>query len=304
MKKEKFDVAKMVTEKILEALDKNIVPWRKTWNYNGDGFKNIRSKKEYSGVNVLLLSMSTNASGYNSNLWMTYKQCSELGGNIKKGSKATTVVYYRILESNTGDKDKDGNDIKKRFPLLKYYNVFNLNQTENIPEEKLPKNDEEKKEIKPIEECEKVIKGYKDCPEINVGKPAYIPALDKIKMPTIQSFEDKSYYYSTAFHEFSHSTGSKNRLNREGVANFDQFGSEKYSLEELISEISATFLSNKCGLDSEKLFENSISYISHWKEKLSKEPKLIIQASSKAQKATDYILTGKKDNYEKEGVNQ
>lgn len=283
-KKSVYDI---VTDKIIDQLEKGVVPWRKTWNFNGDSFKNIRGN-EYSGVNVLLLSMSTMSKGYSSPYWCTYKQAVDLGGHVKKGEKATLVIYWKMLEKDTGKTDENNNPIKKTIPLLRYYNVFNIEQTENIPVNKLPKT--ETKDINPIESCEQIIKSYKDKPIIDIGKPAYVPCLDKITMPNIQNFEKEEYYYSTLFHELVHSTGAAKRLNRDGVSKIDRFGSEQYSKEELIAEIGACFLCNKTCIENITI-ENSGAYVQSWLSALNDDKRLIVNASSKAQHAVDYIIS-------------
>ena len=68
------------------------------------------------------------------------------------------------------------------------------------------------------------------------------------------------------------------------------FGSEEYSKEELVAEIGAATLVNMIGLESDKSFKNSVSYIQSWIGKLKNDKNLIVSASSRAEKAVNYIL--------------
>jgi len=285
MKSEKFDLYQVITDKIIDSLEKGIVPWHKSWKYtSGDSpFENIRGTG-YSGMNILLLSIAMIENNWTSNLFLTFNQCRKLGGYVKKGEKSTLVVFWKFLKVDSKNNENDENDDRKVIPLLRYYRVFNLEQTEGIPEDKLPKKEIIENKNTPIEMAESVIKNYKNSPEIkfNSGNPAYIPSLD---------------IYSTLFHEEVHGTGSEKRLDRKLST---QFAGESYSKEELIAEIGASFLNNHCHIDNEKIFKNSVGYVQSWLRELKNNKKLIVSAAGKAQKAVEYILRG--ENNEKRNV--
>lgn len=107
-------------------------------------------------------------------------------------------------------------------------------------------------------------------------------------MPNRVQFENEEEYYSTLFHEATHSTGHKSRLNRPGMEHIS-FGSEIYSKEELIAEMGAAFLCTQTGIEHATI-KNSAAYIQNWLEHLRNDKKLVLQAAQKAQKAVDYIL--------------
>jgi antirestriction protein ArdC len=212
--------------------------------------------------------------------YLTFKQIGEKKGKIKKGAKSEIIVYYKNLEIT----DEDGEE--KTVPLLRYYRVFHIDDTEGI-ESKIP---EVVKEFTPIQECENIIKNYKTCPKIKHGynQAYYSPSEDIIAMPNKKQFKGKEEYYSTLFHESIHSTGHKSRLNRFEKEKQIAFGSEDYSKEELIAEIGSAMLCSYCGI--EKTIDNQASYIASWLQVLRNDKNFVIQASSKAQKAYDYIL--------------
>lgn len=288
MNKEKINIYKIVTDKIIESLEHNEIPWKQQWNLSS--FKNIRGT-DYRGINILLLAISSHKHNFHSPYFLTFNQIRNLKGKIKKGSKATKVIFWKFIEKKVINKDTDEVEIEK-MPYLRYYNVFNIDQTIDIPEDKLPKPTNGN--AKPIEKCEKVIRDYKDSPVIIKGQPAYSPLTDTITIPDIKDFVKEESYYSCLFHEAIHSTGSEKRLNRDGIVRHDNFGSELYSKEELIGALGSSFLCNLAGIENETI-ENNEAYIKGWLLVLKSDRKMIVSAAGKAQKATDYILGNNKE---------
>lgn len=168
---------------------------------------------------------------------------------------------------------------------MKYHTVFNAEQCEKIP---VPKDN--LIEFKPIEECEKVINNMPKRPVIHEGRnrACYIPSKDVVEIPDREVFKTVEEYYSTLFHELVHSTGHISRLNRQSITESHAFGSETYSKEELIAEIGSSFVCGMTGISNQTL-ESNASYISNWLTRLRNDKKLIITASSHAQKACDFI---------------
>lgn len=74
----------------------------------------------------------------------------------------------------------------------------------------------------------------------------------------------------------------------------------KYAKEELIAEIGSASLCNLCGVETPEVFENSAAYIQNWINALNGNMHLIVSASSKAQKAVDFILNDKQEVLENE----
>ena len=265
----------LITNRIIGMLDKGIIPWKRPWNVPMP--QNFVSKREYQGVNVLLLSFT----GFNSPYWLTYKQARDLGGHVKAGAKGLPVVFWNWIKVKGKGSEED-----KSVPFLKYHTVFNLEQCEGIA---VPDNN--RAEIRPLEECEKVFEGMPDKPALLHGgdKACYIPSKDTVLMPNKGNFESTEEYYSTLFHELAHATGHDKRLNRVSLIEPHAFGSETYSKEELIAEIGSSFLCSLTGIEN-KTIDNQVGYISSWLNRLKNDKKLIITASSHAQKAVDFIL--------------
>ena len=106
----------------------------------------------------------------------------------------------------------------------------------------------------------------------------------------MSQYQDVEEYYSTAFHELTHSTLVPDRLNRKAEEETPAiFGNTSYSREELVAEMGAAMLVNVCGMDCEKAFKNSVAYIQGWLKQLKNDPKMIVWASSRAEKAARYI---------------
>ena len=268
----------VITDRIIELLEGGVVPWHKPWNTSGEAM-NIVSKHPYRGINCFLL----NVAGFGSPYWITLKQANKLGGNVLKGEKSTPVVFWKMIEVE----DKETGKIEEK-PVLRYYRVFNLEQTEGIA---APEQAEEKKHpFTPIEVCERIVANMHNPPAIQHKVPAawYKPEQDLINMPTLDSFESPEEYYSTLFHELGHSSGHISRLNRSTITDMAPFGSTNYSKEELVAEMAAAFLCGATGIENRTLV-NSAGYIDGWLRKLRKDSRMVVIAAAQAQKATDYI---------------
>lgn len=116
---------------------------------------------------------------------------------------------------------------------------------------------------------------------------------DHIVIPERFKFKKSAEFYSTVFHEITHSTGAKHRLDRLTENGLAMFGNEAYSKEELVAEIGASGMLSILKLETPSSFMNSTAYIQNWLQALRNDKRLIVTASSRAEKAIDYILNGK-----------
>jgi len=281
-------VYQIVTDRIVKLLESGTAPWKKAWKASNLPM-NLTTKIPYKGVNTWLLLSCGMPSPY----WLTWKQVMALGGTVKKDEAKNfqVVVFWKQLKY---DKKMSDNEIEERtFPMLRYYRVYNLSQVE-LPKDKLEKlvPKVEVREVNEIEECENIVKNYKDCPEVNFGgdRAYYACLFDKIQMPLREDFDSDEEYYSTLFHEMAHSTGAEKRLNRFKATDSHIFGSETYSKEELIAEMTASFLCAEAGIET-KTIENSAAYLASWLKAIKNGDKnFVISAASRAQRAADYIL--------------
>jgi len=278
----KLDVYQLVTNRIINLLEAGTVPWKQPWTDAGVPM-NLISKRPYRGINLWLL-LSLN---YERNLFLTWDQLKKLGGSVNKDEHGHVVIFWRNTNKPSEELGTDG--FKKKGPMLRYYKVFNIAQCRDIPKDLIPELI--KADLDPILECEAIINAMPDSPLlIFKGKKAYYDvSKDHVVLPQLKSFKTSESYYSTLFHELVHSTGSEKRLGRKSITEMAEFGSEPYSIEELIAELGAAYLSSFTGI-LDKGIENSVAYIQGWLEKLKNDKRFIVHASGQAQRATDHIL--------------
>ena len=273
----KPDVYQLVTDKILGLIAEGTVPWHKPWK--GTAPVSMSTNKPYRGINVFLLD-----DGYHG----TYKKIAELGGQVRKGEKSSLAVFWKFVEKAN---DKTGK--VEKIPFLRYFRVFHSSQADwpdGLPERFSVNGGAD--EADRITEAEQVVAGYvkgDNGPSLSHGGGSafYHPQTDAVTMPELTAFRDADHYYSTMFHELGHSTGHGSRLAREGVTDFDRFGSHQYAQEELVAEMTAAMVSGALGIDS--TVETSAAYLDHWSTALGSDPKLIVRAAGQAQKAADLI---------------
>lgn len=278
----------VINSKIVSLLEQGTVPWRKTWNATTNMPKNLISGKEYRGINVFMLGCMPYCSPY----WLTFKQVQDRGGHVRKGEKSTPIVFWKWIDRKDAD-DTDTEDANGwKVPLLKYYNVFNLDQVEGITAPPAPEAIINR--FTPNQRAEQIIAGMPLKPRINYGgnQPAYSPVLDYVKMPVPETFESPEEYYSTLFHELAHSTGHASRVGRKGILEPSYFGSHSYSKEELVAEMGAAFLCGHANIEN-RTIENSAAYIRGWLKALKNDRTLLVHAAAQAQKASDYIMNRK-----------
>lgn len=287
---QKLDVYQIVTDRIIAQLQMGTVPWQKPWTEAGMP-RNLISGNAYRGINTWMLA----SMGFEKNLFLTWNQIKDLKASVKKNEKSQLVVFWKTIQKET-DADESETKAKKK-PLLRYYTVFNVAQCNDIPARLIPPEIEKPQE--PIKHCEAIMQKMPNPPKLQhkMQEAWYNPGTDVLNMPRRKSFASPEAYYGTLFHELIHSTGHTSRLDRKELGN--GFGTEPYSREELTAEIGACFLKSHAGIGNET-FENSISYIDAWLGKLKNDKRLIIMASSHAQKAVDYILNYKHD----EGISE
>lgn len=271
-----MDIYKEVTGRIMAQLENGIIPWQKPWISSGNAISHVTGNS-YSLLNQMLLGRPGE--------YVTFAQCQKEGGKVKKGEKSSMVVFWKFIEQENPETKE-----KKQVPFLRYFNVFHIDQCEGLKakhQKALPNT------ANAHDAADAIIHDYCERSGVKLkhqegDRAFYSPSSDSITLPLLAQFAETAEYYSTAFHELTHSTGHVSRLNRLEKTAF--FGTEAYSKEELIAEIGAAALVNAAGLETSGSFRNSAAYIQNWLKVLSDDKRFIVSAAGKAEKAVNLIL--------------
>lgn len=295
-----MDIFAVVTDRIIAELESGIIPWNRPWTGVSEGAIRRSNGKPYSLINQLLLGKPGE--------YLTFKQCKDEGGKVKKGAKSKMVVFWKVLHREKKDasgnviRDENGLPVDDPIPMLRYYNVFHIDDCDGIQPkytaEHLPAT------VSPVERAEEIIAEYSGRAKLTIehskqNRAFYSPSRHLVSLPLMEQFEDTAGYYETAFHELTHSTGHKSLLNRfsenDGAA---AFGSESYSKEELVAEIGACGILHELWLETTKSFRNNAAYIQSWLSALKNDKRLIVSAAGRAEKAIRLILGEQEDTEE------
>ena len=292
---------KAVTGTIIRLLAKGKVIWRKSWSAPSGLYSlphNAKSGRRYNGLNDLTLRASAMEQGFESQGWLTGRNVGELGGRVlpDQRKKATLVFFNKQLIKEVEDKET-GKIKDKTIWYMKFFYLYNTEQCTGLT---LPARETESLEgleFDPIAEAEAIVTRYLTndtnlrLSHTGGDRAFYIPKTDQICMPRPEYFESSEEYYATLFHEFGHSTGSTNPKRFDASATMAPFGSPVYSQEELVAELTSTFLTDEAKINN--TLENSAAYIQGWLDVLQADPSILYKAAKQAQKATEYILTTK-----------
>ncbi len=288
-KQAKKDIYGDVTNKIIAALENDIRPWSQPWQAGhvaGAVSIPLRSTGiPYRGINILMLWAAAIEKGFSCPIWLTYKQAQELKGQVKKGEKGTTVVYYSTFDKK--EEAEDGTEETAKIPFMKGYTVFNVEQIEGLPAHFYATT--EPTHETPLERMESVERFFAATgATIKTGgnRAYYSITEDYLKIPELKSFRDSESYYATTAHEICHWTRHPSRLDRD--LGRKSWGDAGYAMEELVAELGAAFLCAVLGIALEPR-EDHASYIGSWLKVLKNDKKAIFSAASHAQKAVDYL---------------
>lgn len=274
-------IADDVTARIIAELEKGAAPWIKPWTGTAAGDdRNVVSQKAYRGINRLLLGMA----GYTSPEWATYKQWQEKGAQVRKGEKSTQIIFFKKVskeEAGPMPEGEEGQNYSAYF-LMRYYFVFNASQVDGYqaaPVEALP-------EVTRHARADQTIAGTAAQIAHGGSQAFYRPSTDSIMLPEPGTFKEMAAYYATAFHELTHWTGAKSRLDRD--LDKGRFGNPEYAFEELVAEMGAAFLCADHGIQGDL---RHAGYIASWLKCLRENNKAVFRAAALAQNAAEYILT-------------
>ena len=282
----KRNIAEEITNRILEDMEKGVMPWEKPWK-QGKGLPlpvNASTQKRYRGINVFVLWAEQDKRGFSSPAWVTFNQAKALKGTVRKGEKGTDVVFYKKLSKTKSLNLEDEVMLEEQsFWVLRTYTVFNLDQVDGL--DHLKPHPETIEPFQAIEEAEGIlVDSGAEIHHAPVDRAFYERLKDFITLPVKESFESREAYYGTALHELTHWTGHPTRLNREFGK---RYGDQAYAFEELVAEMGAAFLCVSCGIPYATRHSN---YIGDWIQVLKDHKRAIFTAAAKAQAAMDFIL--------------
>lgn len=269
-----------ITEQIVAQLEQGAAPWIKPWDADTTADRNLASDKPYRGINRLLLGMSSMSAGYSSPIWATFKQWQEQGANVRKGEKATHIVFFKPVskqvQTAAGDLETES------YAVMRGYCVFNAAQVDGYT---APVNDAPAAEFDRHERAEQTL--VKTGAIIRHGGDAafYAPSVDAVQMPNKSAFHSPANYYATVFHELTHWTGAKHRLDRD--LDKGRYGNPAYAFEELVAEMGSAFMCADHSIQGEI---RHAGYIASWVKALRENDRAIFKAAALAQKAADYLL--------------
>jgi antirestriction protein ArdC len=274
----KRDLYSEVSARIIAELQKGAAPWVKPWSASPGANTpcNAVSNRPYSGCNVVLLWMAQ-AAGFPTPRFLTFKQALDLEGHVRKGERGTKVYFVKQLQVR--DEGEDDGSSTRLIPMMREYTVFNVDQCENLPDSiNTVRNPDIRDELADVflrSTGADIREGH--------GEAYYVPSRDFISMPAFAGFKGADHFYNVVFHELTHWTGHKSRLDRDLK---NRFGSRDYAAEELIAELGAAFLCAEFGFDGDV---RNAGYIASWIELLKADKRAFFTACSQASKAAEYL---------------
>lgn len=279
----KRDLYADVSTRIVAELEAGAAAWVKPWSATA-GMNtpcNAVTNRPYSGCNVVLLWMAQTA-GYRTPRFLTFKQALELGGNVRRGEHGTKVYFVKQLQVR--DKGSDDNSAASLVPMMREYTVFNVGQCEDLPESI---NTGKPIRLRNPDTRDELADAFLHSTGADIregqGEAYYVPSQDFISMPGFDAFKGADHFYNVAFHELTHWSGHKTRLDRDLK---NRFGPRNYAAEELIAELGAAFLCAEFGFDGDV---RNAGYIASWIELLKSDKRAFFTACSQASKAADYL---------------
>lgn len=291
------EIRQKITDQIIAALSDptKLPPWRKSWNSdpNTGHSSNVVSERRYTGINPLLLEIAAHRHGLRSKWWGTFRQWSDLGGQVKRrpadvppGQWGTSIVFCRpVTKKGTAD---NGEETEDKFWVMRTYTVFNLDQVDGpldrlrVGSEPLPLHEIEQRH----EQADAVIAATGARILHGGSRAFYCPTGDYIQLPHRHQFERVEGYYQTAGHELCHWTEHPSRLN------WDRTKPENsYAMGELIAELGGCYLMGELGLPTGEDLTNHAAYLKHWLQGMKGDSRFIFKAAAAASRAVDHILS-------------
>jgi antirestriction protein ArdC len=251
-----------ITAKIVAAIEAGAGEWRMPWHHDGASTSrpiNVVSRKPYRGVNVVALWVAAQAAGYPTGLWGTYRHWQAGGAQVRRGERATTVVFWKTRGNGPGDDaDSDATENERPRVFARGYSVFNEAQVDGYVAPERPV----------LPETERLANAEAFYANLNIttvyegSEACYVPCKDTVFMPPFAAFHDAAGHYSTLYHEGLHATAAKHRCDRNLSA---RFGSEAYAMEEIIADLGSCGILADLGIAVHPRPDHA-AYIASWLE--------------------------------------
>ena len=278
------ELRQTITNTIIDALKNGgLPPWSRPWadDNNAPGLHtSLSTGSPYRGINSLLLQCSAMRQGFKSKWWGTYNQIAFNGASVQKGQKATKIVLWKPIQRKRPN--EQGKEVEDSYMVMREFCVFNVEQTSGLDQFRVGFSKSE------VAESDRFLNAQELIERIGAdvrhgGNEAYFrPQDDFIQLPFPHQFQSEAEYFQTAFHEHCHWAEKRVGFDRDQVPN-------AYSFFELVADLGACQV--MAGLNLPSNSQNTASYIQHWLQGMSDDPKFIFRAASFANKATDYLLS-------------
>lgn len=139
------DFRQEVTDRIIAMLEKGVAPWQKPWSPSEASMampRNPITDRNYRGGNAVHLMATALQRGYDDPRWMTYKQASEHGCQVRRGERGTQIEFWEVKPATKEatpreSDDANGRDAGKKGEtrlIHRVYTVFNARQIDGVPE--------------------------------------------------------------------------------------------------------------------------------------------------------------------------
>jgi antirestriction protein ArdC len=283
------DLFERITRQIVMGIEAGagefIMPWHR-WGDDTGAPVNAISRRPYRGINTLLLWAAAELDGHSTGRWATYRQWAAAGAQVRKGEKATAIVFWKTAANDADEQDRDEGEDRSRARFVgRVYHVFNASQVDG---EQHASATAHLSEHERITAAEAFFAACKAKVEHGGDRAFYMPSGDMIQMPRFEQFRDPASYYSVLGHEHIHWTGAEHRLNRDLQS---RFGTDAYAIEELVAELGSAFLAGHLGIAVEPRPDHA-AYLASWLRVLRNDTRAIVTAAAKAQQAVDFLIRG------------
>lgn len=280
------DVYQTITDRIIVAIETSPGRWQRPWSVRSGGRRpaNIASGHSYRGINTLALWAEAQLSGYNSHVWGSYRQWAALGCQVRKGEKASSVVFFKEIPFTAAESDEAQTQHARLF--ARATPVFNADQVDGLPAAPIPAGTTIN-----LPSVDHFVQRL-GADIVHGGDQAcYMTRLDVIRMREREAFIGTATstatesYYGTLAHELTHWTAPNHRCGRDLHKRFSR---DAYAMEELVAELGAAFLCADLGIANEDRADHA-QYLAHWLRVLKSDKRAIFTAASKAAQAVAFM---------------